>query len=203
MYKDKFTHTLQTDLGKKSNLMTNKEQANNLEGANIECMGKDISNSINAALKASSKLIPLSAPKKATLPKEVTDINLELREKELKKSKILKNLTGKGPFSTETMDAVKILENDILNLQCKITCFLNTKIRENNLWVRKILKSKGTNNSTFWNIAKDVEIQNLISVKKKNGNKLPAKRKPWKELQNILGSLTKRRKNKHQNWTQS
>ena len=38
------------DLGKKSNLMTNKEQANNLEGANIECIGKNISNSINIAL---------------------------------------------------------------------------------------------------------------------------------------------------------
>ena len=41
---------LQIDLGKKSNLMTNKEQANNLEGANIECIGKNISNSINTAL---------------------------------------------------------------------------------------------------------------------------------------------------------
>ena len=98
MDKDKFTHTLQTDLGKKSNYMTNKEQAKDLKGANIECMSKDISNSINVALKASSKLIPLSAPKKATLPKEVTDINLQPREKELKKSKIIKKPIWQGPL---------------------------------------------------------------------------------------------------------
>ena len=53
---------LQIYLGKKSNLMTNKEQANNLKGTNIECIGKNISNSINPAIKASFNLIPLAAP---------------------------------------------------------------------------------------------------------------------------------------------
>ena len=40
---------------------------NNLEGANIECIGKNISNSINTALNVSFNLMPLTAPRKAKL----------------------------------------------------------------------------------------------------------------------------------------
>ena len=57
---------------------------------------------------------------------------------------------------------------------------------------------KGTNNSTFWNISKDVEIQNLICKKTTMVIKPPAKRKQWKELWNISGSFIKRRKHKLQ-----
>ena len=62
--------------------------------------------------------------------KSYTDINLQLREKELNKCKITttKTYLVRAP-TLQITDTVKILENYILNLPCKTTFHLNTKVR--------------------------------------------------------------------------
>ena len=164
-----------------------------MDESNIDNISSNITECLNKALEASSKLVPVVPATKHKMPKEVLAINEKIRRKEKEKSVIIKNLKGRGPYPSCTTREVKELEEVIGKLQCEKTRLLKDSVKENHRKIKKIINKKGTNSTTFWRVVKEAESQNITSVQKKDGGQTSDQNKTLAEAVDYFKDLFKDR----------
>ena len=117
-------------------------QKTNLKEVNIEKSQEQLKDTILKAMNKSSKLINMANKIKHPLPKEVTQIKAQIKEKEKIKSQKLKSLMGQGPYPKEIKEEIHKMEEEIQELHTTKSKMCFKKIMENNQKINKVIKKQ-------------------------------------------------------------
>lgn len=117
-------------------------QKTNLKEVNIEKSQEQLKDTILKAMNKSSKIINMANKIKHPLPKEVTQIKAQIKEKEKIKSQKLKSLMGQGPYPKEIKEEIHKMEEEIQELHTTKSKMCFKKIMENNQKINKVIKKQ-------------------------------------------------------------